>query len=160
MALEIFLIIASAICLLVGLAGCILPLLPGPPISYVGLLLLHFTGKVHFSTTQLVVWAIVVVAIVVLDYLTPVIGTKRFGGSKYGNRGCLAGTFVGLCFLPWGIVVGPFAGAVIGELIGKRPFKTALKAGFGSFVGFLFGTLLKLAVCLYFIFCFFTGIFQ
>lgn len=160
MALEIFLIIASAICLLVGLAGCILPLLPGPPISYVGLLLLHFTDKVHFSATQLVIWAIVVVAIVVLDYLTPMIGTKRFGGSKYGNWGCLAGTFVGLCFLPWGIVAGPFAGAVIGELIGKRPFKTALKAGFGSFVGFLFGTLLKLAVCLYFIFCFFTGIFQ
>ena len=141
----------SAICMLVGLAGCILPMLPGPPLAWLGMLLLHFTDRVDFSVTELVVSALVVIATLVLDYFTPMIGAKKFGGGKYGNRGCVIGTIVGMFFLPLGLILGPFLGAVIGELIAGKPFRAALKAGFGSFVGFLFGTLIKLAVCLYFI---------
>lgn len=137
--------------MLVGLAGCILPMLPGPPLAWLGMLLLHFTDRVDFSVTELVVSALVVIATLVLDYFTPMIGAKKFGGGKYGNRGCVIGTIVGMFFLPLGLILGPFLGAVIGELIAGKPFRTALKAGFGSFVGFLFGTLIKLAVCLYFI---------
>lgn len=137
--------------MLVGLAGCILPMLPGPPLAWLGMLLLHFTDRVDFSVTELVVSALVVIATLVLDYFTPMIGAKKFGGGKYGNRGCVIGTIVGMFFLPLGLILGPFLGAVIGELIAGKPFRAALKAGFGSFVGFLFGTLIKLAVCLYFI---------
>lgn len=137
--------------MLVGLAGCILPMLPGPPLAWLGMLLLHFTDRVDFSVTELVVSALVVIATLVLDYFTPMIGAKKFGGGKYGNRGCVIGTIMGMFFLPLGLILGPFLGAVIGELIAGKPFRTALKAGFGSFVGFLFGTLIKLAVCLYFI---------
>ena len=137
--------------MLVGLSGCILPMLPGPPLAWLGMLLLHFTDRVDFSVTELVVSALVVIATLVLDYFTPMIGAKKFGGGKYGNRGCVIGTIVGMFFLPLGLILGPFLGAVIGELIAGKPFRAALKAGFGSFVGFLFGTLIKLAVCLYFI---------
>ena len=151
MAVEYLLYALSAICMLAGLAGCILPMLPGPPLAWLGMLLLHFTDRVDFSVTELVVSALVVIATLVLDYFTPMIGAKKFGGGKYGNRGCVIGTIVGMFFLPLGLIIGPFLGAVIGELIARKPFRAALKAGFGSFVGFLFGTLIKLAVCLYFI---------
>lgn len=151
MAVEYLLYALSAICMLVGLSGCILPMLPGPPLAWLGMLLLHFTDRVDFSVTELVVSALVVIATLVLDYFTPMIGAKKFGGGKYGNRGCVIGTIVGMFFLPLGLILGPFLGAVIGELIAGKPFRAALKAGFGSFVGFLFGTLIKLAVCLYFI---------
>ena len=142
MAVEYLLYALSAICMLVGLAGCILPMLPGPPLAWLGMLLLHFTDRVDFSVTELVVSALVVIATLVLDYFTPMIGAKKFGGGKYGNRGCVIGTIVGMFFLPLGLILGPFLGAVIGELIAGKPFRAALKAGFGSFVGFLFGTLI------------------
>lgn len=157
--MDTILIILSALCLLVGLAGCILPMLPGPPLSYIGLLLLHFTDRVQFSVTELIVWAVLVVVTVVCDYLTPLIGVKFGKGSKAGNWGCIIGTVAGMFFLPWGILLGPFLGAVIGELIGGRPFGEALRAGFGAFLGFLVGAFIKIVICVYFIVCFFVGLF-
>lgn len=153
---DIILIILGILCLLIGLAGCILPALPGPPLSYAALLLLHFTDKVQFSTTQLVVWLIVVVVIQVLDYFVPMLGSKYTGGTRWGTRGCMAGTLVGLFFMPWGIILGPFLGAFIGELLGGNDKKLALKSGIGSLIGFLLGTVLKCAVCGYFIYLFFS----
>lgn len=153
---DIILIILGILCLLVGLAGCILPALPGPPLSYAALLLLHFTDKVQFSTTQLVVWLIVVVVIQILDYFVPMLGSKYTGGTRWGTRGCMAGTLVGLFFMPWGIILGPFLGAFIGELLGGSDKKLALKSGIGSLIGFLLGTVLKCAVCGYFIYLFFS----
>lgn len=153
---DIILIILGILCLLVGLAGCILPALPGPPLSYAALLLLHFTDKVQLSTTQLVVWLIVVVVIQVLDYFVPMLGSKYTGGTRWGTRGCMAGTLVGLFFMPWGIILGPFLGAFIGELLGGSDKKLALKSGIGSLIGFLLGTVLKCAVCGYFIYLFFS----
>ena len=154
--MDILLIILGALCLLGGLAGCILPMLPGPPLAYAGLLLLHFTEQVQFSTTQLVVWLIVVVVIQVLDYFVPMLGSKYTGGTRWGTRGCMAGTLVGLFFMPWGIILGPFLGAFIGELLGGSDKKLALKSGIGSLIGFLLGTVLKCAVCGYFIYLFFS----
>ena len=81
--MDIFLIILGVLCLLAGLAGCFLPVLPGPPVSYVGLLLLHFTDKIHFSTTHLILWAFLVIIVQVMDYVTPMLGTKYSGGGKW-----------------------------------------------------------------------------
>ena len=103
----------------------------------------------EIGTWELVITGLVVAIVVIIDYITPIIGAKKFGGTKYGNWGCAIGTIVGLFLPPFGIILGPFLGAVIGELIGKKEFKDALKAGFGAFIGFLFGFLLKMAVCLY-----------
>lgn len=149
--MEVILIILGIVCLLAGLAGCLLPVLPGPPLAYVGLLLLHVTERVQFSITQLLGWLVVVIVVQVLDCFTPLLGTRYSGGSRWGNRGCVAGTLIGLFFLPWGIIAGPFLGAFIGELLGGRETRQALKSGLGSLLGFLLGTVLKCVVCGYFI---------
>ena len=158
--MDVLFIIVGVLCLITGLLGCVLPILPGPPLTYGGLLLLHFTDKVQFSITQLLVWLGVVVVIQVLDYLVPLLGTKYSGGSKWGTRGCLIGTVVGLFFMPWGIMAGPFMGAFIGELMGGRETAAALKSGFGSLLGFLLGTVLKCAVCGYFIWQFVAALME
>lgn len=155
--IDAILIILGVICLITGMLGCILPMLPGPPLAYAGLLLLHFTDKVQYTTAQLLVWLLIVVVVQILDYLTPLLGSKYSGGSKWGNWGCVIGTVIGLFFTPWGLIVGPFLGAVIGELLGDKELSQALKSGFGSLVGFLLGTVLKLTVCGYFIYQFFAG---
>lgn len=149
--MDIFLIILSFLLLIGGIVGCILPLLPGPPLSYAGILLLHFTDKAHFTSTQLIVWLVIVVVLQVVDYITPLLGSKYSGGTSFGNRGCMAGTILGLFFMPWGIIVGPFIGAVAGELLGGRDLANAIRAGIGCLLGFLVGTLLKVVVCFYFL---------
>lgn len=150
--MEYILITLGIICMVVGVLGCIVPMLPGPPVAYVGMLCFHFTELYTFSTTTLVTWGVVVVLSLVLDYIIPIIGTKFFGGSKWGSWGCVIGTFVGLVAGPVGVIVGPFVGALIGELMGKKPMDEALKSALGSFIGFLFGTLMKIAICAYFIY--------
>lgn len=158
--MDVILIILGAICLLLGLIGCVAPVLPGVPLSYLGLLLLHWTDRAQFSWQFLTIWAVVVIVIQVLDYFIPAWGTKKFGGSKYGVWGSTIGLFVGLFMGPWGIIVGPFVGAVLGELLyfNRQPqdrieqaentnFNRALRAGFGSFIGLLTGTILKLICC-------------
>lgn len=145
--MDIFLIIIGAICLLIGILGCVLPVLPGVPLAYCGLLLLHATDKVQFSWQFLVIWAVVTIVVQVLDSVVPIWGTKKFGGSKMGVWGSTIGLLIGLFFGPWGIVLGPFLGAVIFELIDGKNTRLALKAGWGSFVGLMTGTILKLICC-------------
>lgn len=157
--MDVLFIVLGIFCLLVGLAGCVLPVLPGVPLSYVGLLLLHFTNRVQFSTSQLLWWLLLVIVVQILDYVVPLLGTKYSGGSRWGTRGCLAGTLVGLFFMPWGIVLGPFLGAVLGELLGGRQTFDALRSGFGSLIGFLLGTVLKCVACGYFIWVFLVALF-
>ena len=145
--MDIFLMISAALLLLAGLAGCIVPVLPSVPLSYGGLLLLQLTDRVQFSTRFLLIWLGVVVVLQVLDYVVPALGTKQFGGSKLGVWGSTIGLIVGMFFGPWGIVIGPFAGAVLFELFDGKQAMAALKAGFGSFIGLLTGTILKLIAC-------------
>ena len=149
--MDIALIILGILCLIIGLAGCILPMLPGPPVAYVGLILLHLTDGVSLSTTELLVGLLIVVVVQVLDYIIPMLGTKYSGGGgKWANRGTLIGTLIGMFFLPWGIIIGPFVGAFMGATKDGMDNTQALKAGFGSLLGFLFGTVLKFVVCGYF----------
>lgn len=150
--MDILLIVIAILCLVSGIAGCIVPMLPGPPVSYVGILILYFSGQAQFSTIELVIWLIIVVVLQIIDYITPILGSKYSGGSSYGNRGCIAGTIVGLFFMPLGIILGPFLGALIGEMLGGRDFPHALQAGIGSLIGFLVGTLLKVVFSFYFLY--------
>lgn len=146
--MDTFLIIAGILLLIGSVAGSILPFLPGPPLAYISLILLQQTGRHPFSTTFLVAWAIVVVLVAMLEYLIPIWGTKRFGGTKGGTRGATAGLVVGLFLPPWGFVIGPFVGAFIGELINRQDSHTAFRSAVGSFVGFLAGTVVKIVLCL------------
>ena len=144
--MDLFLIITAGFLLIVGLLGAILPILPGIPLSYGGILLLHFTEKYQFQTSFLILWAIIVVIIQILDYYIPIWGTKKFGGSQSGIRGSIIGLLFGVFLGPFGIIFGPFMGALIGELIAQKPTQEALKAAFGAFIGFIVGTVSKLVV--------------
>ena len=145
--MDIVLLVLAFFMMLIGLIGCIVPGLPGTPIAYIGLWIAQATEKIHFSWQFLLIWGIVVVIISVLDYVVPAWGTKHYGGTKWGVWGSTIGVFVGLFFGAMGVIFGPLVGAVIGELISGKQFNDALKAGWGSFVGILFGTILKLIAC-------------
>lgn len=158
---DFILIILAGVLLLVGLAGCILPIVPGPPISFAGLLVLEATDVVDFSGNFLIIMFLLAAAVTVLDFIIPIWGTKKFGGSRAGIIGSTIGLIAGLIFFPpIGIIIGPFAGAVIGEMLRNDDFNKALKSGLGSFIGFLLGTGLKLIVSSVMIFYYFKAIFS
>jgi len=143
---DYLLAVLAGIMMIVGILGCLLPVLPGPPLSFAGLLILHFSRFADFSATFLLIWGCVVIIVTVLDYIVPIWGTKKFGGSKYGMWGAGIGLVIGIFFLPpIGIIVGPFAGAVIGEALKGKNTSSAFRAGLGSFLGFLAGVGIKLA---------------
>jgi len=145
--MDIFLLIVAFLLMLVGIIGCIVPGLPGVPLAYAGLWVAEATDRIDFSWQMLLVWGIVTIVVSVLDYVVPAWGTKRFGGTKYGVWGSTIGVFVGLFLGPWGVIIGPLAGAILGEMLGGKQVEEALKAGWGSFIGLLFGTVLKLICC-------------
>lgn len=142
---DYVLLILGIILMILGIIGCLVPVLPGPPISYLGLIMLHVTRFGQFSTTVLVSLAAIAIVATILDYIVPIWGTRKFGGSKYGMRGATVGLIIGLFLGPVGIIVGPLLGAIVGEMIFKDDMKYAIKAGFGSLLGFLTGIGLKLA---------------
>ncbi len=152
--MDIFLLILGFLLVLLGIIGSFLPILPGPITGWVGLLLLHLTSIITMNWTFLGITLAIAIFIWGIDYVIPAWGTKKFGGSKYGVRGSIAGLIIGLIFLgPLGIIIGPFIGALIGELIhDSKDFSRALKAAFGSFVGFVLSTGLKLGVSLVFVY--------
>ena len=144
--MDLVLYIISGILLLVGFIGCLLPVLPGIPISYLGIVILHLSSGIEFSMNFLILWAIIVIAIQVLDYFIPIWGAKKFGGSKAGILGSTLGLIVGLFFGPVGIILGPVLGAFVGELLAGKNHQIAIRAAFGSFLGFIVGTISKLVV--------------
>lgn len=153
--MDIALLVLGFLLCLLGIIGSFLPVLPGPPVSWAGLLLLHLTKAVPDDWWFLGITAVVALAIFALDYIIPVVGTKKFGGTKAGMIGTTLGLIIGLIApIPGGIIIGPFVGAFLGELSNKADNKTALKAAFGSFLGFLTGAFMKFVVAIIF-----TGLF-
>lgn len=146
--MEATLIILGLVLVLVGLFGSFLPLLPGPPLSYGGLLLFHYSAPQNrISAWALVLFAILIVITLILDYIVPAWGAKKFGGTKWGAWGSTIGAIIGLFFGPIGVIIGPFLGALVGELMNGRNSNQALLAAWGSFVGFLLGSGIKLFIC-------------
>ncbi len=149
--MDIILIILGLLCCIGGLLGSFLPVLPGPPLSWVGLLLLYLTEKITLNYWVLGITLALTVVVSVLDYTIPAKGTKHFGGTKYGIWGTNIGLLVGLFFPPFGFILGPFIGAFVGEFAtNSYNQKAALKAAFGAFMGFLASTFMKFMVCLSF----------
>lgn len=142
---DYLLLISGIIFIILGIIGCLVPVLPGPPLSFLGLFLLHLSRFGQFSSSTLLVLGAIAAIVTILDYIVPLWGTKKFGGSKYGIRGATVGLIIGLFLGPVGIIVGPLIGAFVGEMIFKDDINYALKAGFGSLLGFLMGIGLKLA---------------
>ncbi len=148
--IDIFLLCLGLIFMILGLVGSFLPVLPGPITGWIGLLILHLTKVVPQDWTFLGITLFIAVLIWFLDYIIPAMGTKKYGGSKYGIWGTTIGLIIGLIFLgPLGIIIGPFFGAFIGEMLyDSKDSDRAIKAAFGSFIGFLFSTGIKFLVSL------------
>lgn len=143
--MDTFLAIIALVLALVGVAGCILPVLPGTPICYVGMLAMACTQYSTLETSTLVMFLIITVAVSVADYLLPAWLSRRFGGSKHGATGATIGMVVGLFCGPMGLILGPFIGAVVGEMtVNRDDSAKAFKVGFGAFLSFIVGTGLKL----------------
>ncbi|SEI02828.1 hypothetical protein SAMN02927937_02835 [Paenimyroides aquimaris] len=148
--MEFLILIVSLLFVLAGIAGSVLPALPGPPLSWIGLLILYTTPQMPFNYTTLGITFVITLLIVILDYVIPAQGTKRFGGSKYGIWGTNIGLIVGIFApIPLGFIIGPFLGAFIGELIyDQNNSKRALKAATGSFIGFVASSFIKFVFCM------------
>lgn len=143
--METLLITGAIICAIIGLAGSILPALPGAPLSFAGLVLLCFCDGADISSTSIWVSAILLAIVSVLDYVAPIWFTNASGGSKQATRGSIAGLIAGLFFFPpWGLVIGPFIGAFVGELMTHATTGKALKVAMMSFVGFVLTTGMKI----------------
>ena len=145
--MTIVLIILGLLLALVGLIGCILPIIPGPSISFLALIILSYAKNWEpFSSTFLIIMAGLAILVTILDYVVPVGGAKKYGASKSGVWAAMAGMLIGVfVFPPWGMIMGAFGGALIGELLARKEGREALRAGFGVFVGIMVGTGLKLA---------------
>ena len=145
--MEITIVILSILAGIIGIAGSILPGLPGTPISWIGLLLLYIWGPEEMPMKTIVIWGILTVLVSVIDYIVPMYFTKVTGGSKYAERGAMAGLILGIIFTPIGMILGSFLGALLSEWYYTRQgFTQALKAAVGSFLGFITGTGLKTIV--------------
>ncbi|MEA1898257.1 MAG: DUF456 domain-containing protein [Bacteroidota bacterium] len=143
--LDYILLILAIVFMIIGLIGCILPVIPGPPISFLGLLMLHFTKFADFGSRFLFLMAFIALIVTILDYIVPIWGTKKMGGSKAGIWGATIGMVIGIFFFPpIGLIIGPLVGAILAESIKGEEFKKSFKAGIGSLIGFLFGIGIKL----------------
>lgn len=167
--MDILWITIGIILIILGFIFSILPVLPGQAISYFSLLMLQLTTNSPFQEDFLVMMALIMIGVTALDYVVPIIGTKKFGGTKRGVTGSIIGLVIGLIVLPisgivlgpfgiLGIILGPFIGAYIGESTAGRDSKTAMRAAFGSFIGFLAGTLMKITYTIVVAYFFFSNL--
>jgi hypothetical protein len=153
--MGILFLVLSIVLILLGIAGSFLPVLPGPLTSWGGLLLLHYHSKVEQNPSFLWITFGIALAVFLLDYIIPALGTKKFGGTKSGVYGASIGLIVGLLFLgPFGVLAGPFFGAYVGELLHDNNQKKALKSALGSLIGFLGGVFIKFSVAIIYLYFF------
>ena len=144
--MDTFLIVLAGILVVTGLVGCIFPKLPGTPLCYLGIILLHYSSIAEFSINFFIRWGIFVIAVQGLDYLIPTWGKRKFGGSTKGVWGSLIGMLAGLYFGTYGIISGAIIGAFIGELFAGKESNEAIHHAFSSFLFFILGTISQLIV--------------
>lgn len=151
--MDIALLIIGFILMFAGLIGSFLPVLPGPPLSWIGLVLFYLTKPIALDYKFLGITLFIAVLVTVMDYIIPALGTKKFGGTKYGMWGTTIGLIIGLLMpIPLGFLLGALIGAYVGEMLyDSKDTKRALKAAFGSFIGFLSSTFLKFTVTAWFL---------
>jgi uncharacterized protein YqgC (DUF456 family) len=149
MMFEIIIIIIGSGLMFLGLIGSVLPVLPGPPLSFLGLLLLALIRGFSPPLTGplILIMAFVTLAVTLIDHFLPMIGAKRYGASKWAVWGAVIGMIIGFFYPPFGVLIGAFIGAVVLEWVVQRKKDQALKAGWGVFISFLWGTALKLGIC-------------
>jgi len=146
--MEYLLLILSLIFIILGYVGAFVPGLSGPPLAWVAILLIYFIPGIELPLWMLIVTGIIAGLSLILEWIIPAYGTKIFKGSKYGIRGSYIGMVVGIIVpIPFGFLLGPFVGAYLGELyMDHKDQGRALKAAFGTFIGFLLAILMNFAL--------------
>ncbi len=147
MSADIWILIVVLLLSLAGIIGCIAPGLPGPPLNYIALLVVQYKYQ-SFSTTFIVVWTVIILLTVVLDYFIPIWFAKKYGASKYGIWGSVIGMIVGVFFTPLGMILGMLLGAIVGEIVAGNNTNTAIKSGIATFAGTMLSIGLKLVVAI------------
>ncbi|MEZ5461366.1 DUF456 domain-containing protein [Dokdonella sp.] len=148
MTTQILLYVLATLLILIGLAGTILPALPGVPVVFAGMLIAAWAGDfVHIGWPTLTILGLLTALALLVDLLAGLLGAKRVGASGWALFGAALGTIVGLFFGIIGLILGPFVGAVLGELIAGSNLRRSAAVGFGAWLGFVFGTLAKIALC-------------
>ncbi|MFC1549322.1 DUF456 domain-containing protein [Nitrospirota bacterium] len=152
--LEVSLIVLAVSLGVLGVVGSVMPALPGPPLGYIGLLLLHFArGGEVYSASFLIIFGLLTVAAVLMDYALPAAGAKIYGASKYGIIGSVVGMIIGLLVFAFiGMMAGMFLGAVIGEYMAGKKTGQAMRAGTASFLGGVAAMAIKLTLCVVLLF--------
>ena len=131
--------------MLIGFVGAVLPIIPGPLITYAGLLVLHFfSDSIDFSSSELLLYTLLTIIVFSSDFILQFIGVKKFGGEKYSVYGTMVGIIFGLFFSPIGLIIGPFLGAFLGALMDNKKQDEAFGIAFGALIGFIFGTFIKI----------------
>ena len=139
--------IASALMLITGFAGLVLPALPGVLLIFAGLVFAAWAENfAYVGWGTIAILAALTVAAYLIDFLAGLFGAKRFGAGKYGVIGAAIGTVIGLLFSLPGIIIGPFIGAVLGELYANKDLQSASTAGFGVWIGMAIGIAARIAV--------------
>ena len=159
--MDIFLLVLAGALMVLGILGSFLPMLPGIPLSWLGILLLYLTSYLPMNYTFLGITFLVALIIFALQYAIPALGTKYLGGSKFGMIGASLGLVIGIFTpIPFAILIGPFVGAYIGEIINKSDSRTALKAASGSFIGLLASSFMEFVVTVIYLLLFIFKIWE
>ena len=154
--MDLFLLITGFLLCLIGIIGSFLPIIPGPLTDWLGILLLNLTSVVEFNLNFILITLTVAISVGILDYIIPILGVKKLGGTRSGQIGTTVGLIVALIILgPIGIIIGPFLGALLGEMSEKKSFQDSIKPAFGSFVGVISGSVIKFLISLSFLFFYF-----
>lgn len=147
--MDFFLILLGVVFIILGIAGCFVPVLPGPPLAYISLLLLQIGSETPFSWQFMLWMGGLVLAVTIVDYVVPALGAKKWGGSKYGVIGAFAGVVIGLFVMPpFGLIIFPFIGAFAGEIVAGAATNRAFKSAIGTLIGWIVGTMLKFSLTL------------
>ncbi len=151
--MDLILLVLGLILCLIGILGSFLPIIPGPVSSWLGILLLYSTSTVEFNLNFILITFTVAISVGFLDYIIPILGVKKLGGTRSGQIGTIIGLILCLILLgPIGIIIGPFIGALLGEMSTNKSFQDSLKPAFGSFIGVIAGSIIKFLISLSFLF--------
>ena len=157
--MDLILLIIGLLLCLIGIIGSFLPIIPGPVTSWLGILLLNLTSVVEFNLNFVLITLTVAISVGILDYLIPVLGVKKLGGTRSGQIGTTLGLIIALIILgPIGIIIGPFGGALLGEISTKKSLQDCIKPAFGAFIGVIAGSVIKFLISLSFLFFYFAFI--
>ncbi len=151
--MDIIWIILGGLFLVGGIVGSVLPIIPGPPVAFLGIVFTQLSDRINIEGKWMWILGIAAVVITIIDFIIPSYFTKRYGAHRISTILSIVGMMIGLFFFPpLGLIIGPFIGAFVGELLAGRVWKQGVKSAWATFIGFVFGTMLKLIYASYCIF--------